>query len=258
MSPEVPRRPLEVTGGTIGRSPLEANGMGESPHMDSYVYGNRKSLPEGFDDYFIVNHTAVISIDMHQGHLSDSTMCPCPAPRGREIVGPIDQFHRQARLRGVPIIHVRSVLRRSGADDLAGISAAWRRTFPLYIGPIPNSAEHALEGTQWTRFVTEVEDKDHIVETKRRYSVFYPTDLDFLLRNLKVQCLVINGIMADCCVLNASFDAANLGYRTIVARDLVRGTNPEMEDGALKAISLHLGLVMDSNQITHAWNNAGG
>jgi biuret amidohydrolase len=236
---------------------LDREREGSKVDMDSYVYGNRKPLPGGFEDFFIANRTAVISIDMHQGHLSDSTMCPCPAPRGREIVSPINEFHGQARLRGVPIIHVRSVLRSSGVDDLAGTSAAWRRTFPLYIGPIPNSAEHALEGTQWTKFVTEVESADHTVETKRRYSVFYPTDLDFLLRNLQVKCLVINGIMADCCVLNASFDAANLGYRTIVARDLVRGTNPEMEDGALKVISLHLGLVMDSDQIIQAWNDAG-
>lgn len=222
--------------------------------MDSYVYGQRKPLPGGFGDFFIASRTAVISIDMHEGHLSESADCPCPAPRGREIVEPIDDFHRSARSLGVPIIHVRSVLRRSGVDDLGGTPAAWRRTFPLYVGSIPNSAEHALEGTQWIRFVTEVGEGDHTVETKRRYSVFYPTDLDFLLRNLQVKCLVLNGVMADCCVLNASFDAANLGYRTIVARDLVRGTNAEMEANALKTISLHLGLVMDSDQILRAWN----
>lgn len=225
--------------------------------MESYVYGARKPLPDGFDDFFDVGRTAVISIDMHEGHLSDSVDCPCPAPRGREIITPVNEFHRRSRSLGVTVIHVRSVLRRSGVDDIRGTAAAWRRTFPLYVGAIGNSAEHALEGTRWTEFVTEIDGNDHIVETKRRYSVFYPTDLDFLLRNLQVRCLVLNGVMADCCVLNASFDAANLGYRTIVARDLVRGTNAEMEDSALKTISLHLGLVMDSVQILRAWDGTG-
>ena len=69
-------------------------------------------------------------------------------------------------------------------------------------------------------------------------SAFYPTDLDFLLRNLDVRTVVLNGGFTDCCILNAAFDASNLGYNLVVLRDLVRGTNQEMEDAALKIVSL--------------------
>jgi len=129
------------------------------------------------------------------------------------------------------------------------ISAAWRRTFPLHVGEIPNSDAHAIEGSRWTEFVTRVEPDDLIVETKKRLSAFYPTDLDFLLRNMRVEALVLNGGFTDCCILNAAFDASNRNYRVLVARDLVRGTDEHLENAALAMVSLHLGLVADSADI---------
>ncbi len=221
--------------------------------MRTYVYNKPQDTRDAFEDYLNPGKTAVVSIDMHRGHLDPSPQCPCPAPRAREIVAPIDAFHDGARSLGVPIIHVRSVVRRGGEDDVRGISSAWRRTFPLYVGEIPNSDAHAIEGSPWTEFVTRVEPNDLIVETKRRLSAFYPTDLDFLLRNMRIESLVLNGGFTDCCILNAAFDASNHNYRVIVARDLVRGTDDHLENAALAMVSLHLGLVADATDILAEW-----
>jgi nicotinamidase-related amidase len=221
--------------------------------MRIHVYGTARDIETGFDDYLDPAKTAVVSIDMHRGHLDQSPDCPCPAPRAREIVAPIDAFHEKARALGVPIIHVRSVLRRGGADDLNGIPSAWRRTFPLHVGKIPNSDAHAIEGSPWTEFVTRVEPEDLLVETKKRLSAFYPTDLDFLLRNMRVETVVLDGGFTDCCVLNSAFDASNHNYRVIVARDLVRGTDDPLEAAALAMISLHIGLVVDSADLVAEW-----
>jgi nicotinamidase-related amidase len=222
----------------------------------TYVYGERRALPTGgeFADFLEPGHTAVISIDMHEGHLGEGADCPCPAPRAREIVAPIDTFHEAARSRGIPVVHVRTVLRRGGVDDVGGNVSAWRLVFPLHVGPIPNSAAHAIEGSRWTEFRTKVASDDLVVETKKRLSVFYPTDLDFLLRNMRVRSVVLNGGFTDCCVLNAAFDASNHDYRVVVLRDLVRGTNEEMEDAALKMVSLHMGLVMDAADLLASWD----
>ncbi len=146
--------------------------------MYAYVYGETRVLPDGFDEFFDARRTAVVSIDMHRGHLEDSPDCPCPAPRAREIVGPINRFHAECRRLGVPVIHVETTLRRGGVDDVRGNVAAWRKVFPLYAGRIPNADEHALEGSRWTEFVTDVDpERDLLVTTKKRLSVFYPTDL---------------------------------------------------------------------------------
>jgi biuret amidohydrolase len=180
--------------------------------MRIYVYGEAQDTRDRFEDYLDPGKTAIVSIDMHRGHLDDSPDCPCPAPRARDIVAPIDTFHDAARKLGVPIIHVRSVVRRGGEDDTRGIPSAWRRTFPLHVGEIPSSDGHAIEGSRWTEFVTKVEPNDLIVETKRRLSAFYPTDLDFLLRNMRIESIVLDGGFTDCCILNAAFDASNHNY----------------------------------------------
>lgn len=116
--------------------------------MDAFVYGKRRPLPQGFDEFVSVADTAVVSIDLHQGHLADTPDCPCPAPRAREVVEGVNRFHAAARALSVPVIHVKSVLRRDGADDVNGVKSAWRFVFPLHVGPIPNSDQHAMEGSR--------------------------------------------------------------------------------------------------------------
>jgi nicotinamidase-related amidase len=102
-------------------------------------------------------------------------------------------------------------------------------------------------------FVTEVAPQDLVVAGKKRLSPFFATDLDFLLRQMNVRTVVLDGGMTDCCILNAAFDASNLSYRVVVLRDLVRGTNAEMEDAALRMVSLHLGVVTDAADLLEAW-----
>lgn len=222
--------------------------------MRAYVYNQPRELdPAQFADYLDLSRTAVLSIDMHRGHLDDSPDCPCPAPRARDVVAPIDAFHDEVRALGGRIVHVKSVLREGGADDIGGIQSAWRRTFPLHVGPIPNADAHAIEGTRWTEWVTRVEPGDLKVENKRRLSAFYPTDLDFLLRNQRIETVVLDGGFTDCCVLNTAFDANNRNYRVIVLQDLVRGTDEPLEQAALAMVSLHLGLVMTSADLLAVW-----
>lgn len=225
--------------------------------MRAFVYEEERELDASqFADYLDPATTAVISIDMHRGHLDDSPGCPCPAPRARDVVAPIDAFHDEVRALGGRIVHVKSTLRPDGVDDIRGIPSAWRRTFPLHVGPIPNADAHAIEGSPWTEWVTRVEPGDMRVENKRRLSAFYPTDLDFLLRNQRITTVVLDGGFTDCCVLNTAFDANNHNYRVIVLRDLVRGTDPQLEAAALTMVSLHLGLVMESRDLLAQWRDA--
>jgi nicotinamidase-related amidase len=100
----------------------------------------------------------------------------------------------------------------------------------------------------------EVDDQhDYFVRTKKRLSSFYPTDLEFLLKNLDVDNLVITGTFTDACVLSTAFDAANRDFRVLVPRDVVAGYSAEAEHAALMIISLHLGLVVDSGALVKEW-----
>ena len=58
--------------------------------MKAYFDSIKKEVPEALREVFLDRHdTAVITIDMHDGHLSTDPDCPCPSPRGREIIEPL-------------------------------------------------------------------------------------------------------------------------------------------------------------------------
>ena len=127
--------------------------------MKAYFDSIEKEVPDKLREVFLTRQdTAVITIDMHDGHLSTDPDCPCPSLRGREIIEPLNHFMDEARALGLPVIHVRSTLRRDGADEKL-FPSAWRMVFPVTVGEIPNIAEHALEGTRWNRMSIDVDDE---------------------------------------------------------------------------------------------------
>jgi len=80
--------------------------------------------------------------------------------------------------------------------------------------------EHAVVGT-WGAQVVEAlkpEANDFVIK-KRRYSAFFSTDLDLLLRELGVTELVLTGVATNVCVLHTAADAFFRGYSLIVVED---------------------------------------
>lgn len=222
--------------------------------MKAYFGSELRNVPETLKEVFLIKKdTAIITIDMHDGHLSTDPDCPCPSPRGREIIEPLNEFMREARNLAIPVIHVRSTLRKGGVDEKL-YPSAWRMVFPMHVGEIPNIAEHAIEGTRWNKMSIDVQEQDFMVTGKKRLSAFYPTDLELLLRNLGIKRVVLTGCMTDCCVLNTAFDAANHDFRVVVPKDLTRGSE-HLEEPALDMISTHLGLVVDSSSLLEEWKS---
>lgn len=221
--------------------------------------GSARELPhdEAFERWLDPRHSAVISIDMHRGHVGPEDELPCPAPRARDRIGEHNAFHAAARELGVPVIHVQHWQRHGGIDDLRSKGpnsrANWRVLYPLFLPENPLTDELNWEGTKWLDLMVDEHPDDYYVRTKKRLSAFYPTDLEFLLRQLDVHNVVIDGTLTDCCVLNSAFDAANRDFRVIVPPDLTAGLSEESEEQALAIIARHLGLVVNSPQVIREW-----
>lgn len=86
--------------------------------MKAFVYGVRQEMPNKFAESVLLNESAVISIDMHTRHLSPDGLGPCLAPRGLEIIEPVDKLRCAACQCSVPVIPVRSMLRKTGEEYL--------------------------------------------------------------------------------------------------------------------------------------------
>ena len=228
-----------------------------------YVEGReRKPLPqdEEYDKWLDPETTAVVCIDMHRGHIGADEELTCPVPRARDLIPAHDLFHRHCRDVGVPVIMVQHWQRHGGIDDLnpkkQNRKANWRVLCETNWPSNPLMDEHSWEGTPSLDLMVETDpERDHYVRTKKRLSAFYPTDLEFLLRQLNVSSVVITGTMTDCCNLSTAFDAANRDLRVILPRDVAgrAGLDERAEDASLLILALYLGLVVDAPELLAEW-----
>lgn len=149
--------------------------------------------------------TAVLVIDMLRDFVVGTLKCD----RARRIVPNIQRLIKSARERNIPIIYVND---SHPPDD---------EEFDLW-------GAHAVAGTEGAKVVEELTPKngDHVVE-KRRYSGFFETDLDALLRKLEVNAVILTGIHSNLCVMSTAADAFFRGYSVVVPEDCVEALSEE-------------------------------
>ncbi len=78
--------------------------------------------------------------------------------------------------------------------------------------------------------------EDEIVLPKSSSSVFVSTNIDYILRNLGVQQLVISGVLTDQCVESAIRDACDLGYLVTQVTDACATFTAERQAASIRAI----------------------
>lgn len=76
-------------------------------------------------------------------------------------------------------------------------------------------------------------DRDHFI-AKPRHSAFYRTELEAMLRRMRIEQLILTGVAADICVLATAFDAHMRGFDLSVPCDCVAAESAEAELWALR------------------------
>ncbi len=141
---------------------------------------------------------ALILVDL----LNDFITGPISTERAPEIVQPNRRLIDAAHEKGIPVIYANDC----HTPEIDHEFVVW--------GP------HAVVGTKGAEVVPELTptDKDYIVP-KKRYSGFYGTNLELLLRELGVDTVIITGWQTDCCCRHTAADAFFRGYKIIIPRE---------------------------------------
>ncbi len=141
---------------------------------------------------------AILVVDMLNDFVTGALKCD----RGLAIVPKTAELLRGAREKGMPVIFCNDA-------HLKGID----HELKLW-------GDHAIAGTEGAEVIPELElcEKDYVVP-KRRYSGFFHTDLDLLLKELGVDTVILTGLHAHMCVRHTAADAYQLGYGIVVAKD---------------------------------------
>ena len=195
------------------------------------------SLPPTLDG------AAVVVIDMHRGSIdAPGTVY---VPEGRSIVRPLARLLDSARDAGVPVVYIVHQIRPDGSDARSPFWEEAETVADLY----PNVREQVV-GSAWTEIASGLDprDGDHVLP-KKRYGAFSGNDLAFLLKNLRVETLVISGVETEICVIATAFHAFNEDYRVVVPRDGVAALDPDLGDAALRIVEREVGWVSTCDEI---------
>lgn len=152
------------------------------------------------------NKMAILVVDMLNDFVTGALKCD----RGLAIVPKTAQLLDGAREHGIPVIFCNDAHIKGVDHELK----LW--------------GDHAIQGTKGAEVIPElkVSDKDYIVP-KRRYSGFFHTDLDLLLKELGVDTVIMTGLHTHMCVRHTSADAYCLGYNVFVASDATNSFTEE-------------------------------
>lgn len=127
------------------------------------------------------------------------------------------------RAKGLPVIQIKEVHRRDRVD----------------LGRELDGSEglHCMEDSPYVDYAQltyPIEGEYQI--TKRRYSAFFGTDLEILLKGLGADTLYLIGGLTDVCIHYTAVDAHQHDYHIKVVTDAVQGSSEEAHTYALKAI----------------------
>ena len=78
--------------------------------------------------------------------------------------------------------------------------------------------------------------EDEIVIPKTSSSVFISTNIDFILRNLGVNFLIVSGLLTDQCISHAVRDACDYGYLVTLITDACATFSQERHETALRQV----------------------
>lgn len=140
----------------------------------------------------------------------------------QEILPNVRRLQDACRASGVEVIHIRVAYRtRDGREGRRGLGAGLGQYTPI----LPEDDD----------FLPEIAPiGDEIVINKTSAGTFNSTDIDQLLRNMKIDRLWVTGIVTEGCVEMTARDAADRGFHVTLVSDGCASSTHVAHDDALQ------------------------
>jgi ureidoacrylate peracid hydrolase len=156
--------------------------------------------------------TAFLVVDMTNDFLEPGVPQECP--HGREMVPRLAELATACRAAGIPVIYT-SHMHRADGSDMGRMGERFTHLVDEHRRPIT-----LIAGTRGVEVVDELAPVgDEIVIRKSRYSSFFNTDLETVLRHHNVTTLIIGGVATNVCCESTARDAMFRDYKVIFLSD---------------------------------------
>jgi ureidoacrylate peracid hydrolase len=173
--------------------------------------------------------TAFIVVDMENDFVAPGA--PLETPAGRAMLPQLARALACCRERGIPVIYTTHAHRPGGCD--------LGRRFAAH--PTIGRGKALVDGTLGVAIFPGIAPRDdEIVITKHRYSAFYGTDLEIVLRGLGVTTVVIAGVTTENCCHATARDALFRDFRVVFLADATATSDyPDRGYGGMSADEVH-------------------
>ncbi len=168
--------------------------------------------------------SALIIIDMQKDFVQPQSplfvkRAPLIIPN---IVSTLSFFREKASL----VFHVIRNYRKDGTD----VELMRQESFK-------SSSGYLIKGSEGAEIISELAplENEYIV-IKRRFSAFMQTELDLLLRRLKIEKLYVCGVQYPYCIRTTVFDAVALDYQVGLLTDCTAAQSVEIETSNIRDI----------------------
>jgi nicotinamidase-related amidase len=174
----------------------------------------------------IVGQPVLLVIDIAQSIFIDNHVNNIPLmPDIKERMMRSRRIVDAARVNNVPVIFFEEAHRKSMVDFGRELDGA--------------EGVHCVEGDLGTPVAAEflgVTSDDYVIR-KRRYSCFFGTDLEILLKGLKAKTLILIGCLTDVCVHYTFADGHQNDYYCRVIPECVGGSSLAAHQASLNAMT---------------------
>ena len=157
------------------------------------------------------------------------------------LLGPLDHLLAGARTAKVPVIWIRN-WHEKWTDSEAWLSRS------------PGAGLAARAGTWGAQFWGVQPAPNEPIVNKQRYSAFWGTRLDSVLRTLRCETLILGGVATNVCVESTARDGCFLDYHIVFLSDCAASNDgPAAHNATLENIRHHFGVVSTAAEVVVAW-----
>ncbi len=162
-----------------------------------------------------MDKTALVIIDMLKDYFIASNNYPI-TPLAQALINPINQLASGFRQRKLPVIFSTDSFNK---DDFI---------FKSKMHP------HALTGTEGAEIVADLERlDDDLWLPKPRFSAFFNTGFEKILRQQQITQIAVVGIATNFCVLTTAMDALCHNFKAIIVDDCTAAFSQEIHEQCL-------------------------
>lgn len=180
----------------------------------------------------MLERTAVLTVDLTRGHFDTDDDVhthmgseryleedPDTTLHGEALLENVETLVTAASQAGVPVVHITTEYR--DGEEITR-NPKWRATENR------GDPEYNLESSDGAEIMPQLRvEGDYVLLPKKRYSAWIGTDIEFVLRGLDVDRLVVTGINTNTCVQCTCFEATNRDYAVVVPEECVGSIDGE-------------------------------